>query len=79
MAGSARPIFNFSEPNSWGGCSTENGKLFRTVPHGPVGPPINHEKIWWHRFSTCAEELFMTVPHGPDGPPTKHEKRRLFC
>jgi hypothetical protein len=26
MAGSARPTFNFAEPNSRGGCSTENGK-----------------------------------------------------
>jgi hypothetical protein len=28
MAGSARPTFNFSDHNSRGGCSTENGKLF---------------------------------------------------
>ena len=26
MAGSARPTFNFSQDNSRGGCSTENGK-----------------------------------------------------
>ncbi|MBU4446936.1 MAG: hypothetical protein KKD99_00010 [Proteobacteria bacterium] len=31
MAGGARPTINFSEPNSRGGFSTENGKLFEAA------------------------------------------------
>ena len=41
MAGSARPTFNFSEHNSRGGCSTENGKRktenFSGQPLKPCG------------------------------------------
>ena len=67
MAGSARPDLIFRSPIAGAAVpqKTENRKLFRTGAHGPIGPPINHEKIWWHRFSTCAEELFRTAAHEP--------------